>query len=650
MFVIFYGDAASGGQISIINNIFNNTFIYDFEALFFMSSTNFISPRSAGYNEFHNSLLLTNRGELIYRTTSSPSVFFNYLYNTTATSKLAGDIWTAERSGDGLVCDIATGCIVGFNPVIDANDDNIGDTDPSRRLSIAYEFDGLNILAIQNIEGGSGFVTNDYDVIIPINHETIGSPNTLISVNPNVLEFGYTDVSAVQFPARIYTFNNPLGVFLQSGSSINCGILSSDFCQMTDNGVFSPSLKYRGFIQVASNTEIEGINFYKTGINTGHIISNNADTIYNNIQIHDNVFVKDRVGGISYVETASNEMIKLRGNNINIYENIFTYSETITGSASVFLYVSATNDASNNVFNNTFQNSAINQSNEIFGIKCNTRFYNNYLESGINLSNNCVGLDATPLVWFPYTDGKIYGYWLGNYYEDNVGCIDADGDDFCDASYQSGTITDFYPLAIYPFDFTAQLLTADYVINNTLIDITLTRVSNNQTFEIPNTNGVIELGFIQESQFPDLICDFILDGVPVPNQTIIGGVSGQEYFIELTLWSERSYSYKVECYNDFNAENSGDIIFNVEFEDTETPNGNGNGEDGVIGEDIIGEDGVGNIGDIFNAENLGESGDAISDLFNLASQPLGWLILLGFVLLAFSFLGLIFGLVLWLVR
>jgi len=70
------------------------------------------------------------------------------------------------------------------------------------------------------------------------------------------------------------------------------------------------------------------------------------------------------------------------------------------------------------------------------------------------------------------------------------------------------------------------------------------------------------------------------------------------------------------------------------------PTGDGGDEDQI--------EGIGSIGNLFSTD-YEASGDSIGGLFALASEPIGWLILVGFVFLGLTLLGLIFALVMWMI-
>jgi len=100
---------------------------------------------------------------------------------------------------------------------------------------------------------------------------------------------------------------------------------------------------------------------------------------------------------------------------------------------------------------------------------------------------------------------------------DNTACVDGNSDGFCDSSYTSGVVTDTRPLSSYPFDFASHIITADFVVDNTSFDINIVEPNDLQVLEIADGNELINFTFNHNSNFPDLTCDHIIDGVSVQN-------------------------------------------------------------------------------------------------------------------------------------
>lgn len=508
-------------------------------------------------------------------------------------------------------------CIIEGFEGVDTNDDNMQDSTVYANHINSSMFKTIqdDYTFIQNIEEGNPFdVGGKY--LLTVNSEAIGSPNTL----------QFQSNTKFSSEGIFLLYDNFNGLILTSGTEIKSIFGEKINMQDQIGSVFTLGTQYKGLMRVSGNNLlISDLTFNKfSDDNNAHIISDLTGVTRNDITISDNYFDKSD----DNYKFLNNYVLKLVVNNLNISNNIFNMSTSFNNGYEI-LDIDSTSPLTNKIkLNEFYLNAPISTTSTlIFTENMDSLFYNNYLDSGINITEevDTSGLNITPLVGYLYdVDGKIYYYYIGNYYVDNTGCVDGDGDGFCDSSYTSGTVTDNNPLSSYPFDFTSHLLTAELVVDSTLFNITLSGdVSDNSTIEVTDINSVLNIGFSHNSDFPDLICDYVVDGVAITGTTINSPSKGINYNISVDGWTEKEYAYRVECYNDLTFQSSEEITFTIQYSSTEPPvDGDGDGDDGVDVGDVT-------IDGLFS-EDYSESSSNLVGLFGLLETPFGYLILLGF--------------------
>jgi len=602
------GQAVGGIMVSysefINNNIFTDSDILNDKAC----SSPGISQECSYYNNNHDSNVFVSRnGDY-----ASPDLYeWNYKDNSYIDSVLKGNVVTRQHADTGEQNNFTDTVLVG-----EVNND----TNYYNYVSRDYSKDLFGYRWAGDIEDSESFVEGSHgEIVIGLSGDNYGSPFT-ISLQETL------DLSIV-----VTNFTNFRGIDIVGGQ-VSCQY--DGLCSMQSYFDSTISNKYRGLFSVQSDSLIDNIAFTKDGDNNAHVISNILDVTYNNIEVKDSIFNKITGTKINN-DIASNDIIKVKGNDINIHDNIFDVINSNDTTSYQYLYIDSNDIASNNVYNNYFENTVSSQSelSEIFTLECDTSFYNNYVENGTIVSNSCNDIDPTPLRGFEHTDGKVYYYNLGNYYENNTACVDSDVDGFCDDSYTSGTVTDTNPLSEYPFDYTSHLLTADVVVDEDNFDILLTSPPDNYTFEFSDpSTASIDFGFIHDSSYPDLTCRYIIDGSTALN---IGEVaSDTEITRTFTGFSEKTYTYRVECSNDFITETSDEITFEVtQVEDgADDDTGTTPSEEGD------------SITPIFTSDTQNSS-DGIIGMFALLNTPLQLMVYIALTLLAVSILALLFAVV-----
>lgn len=401
------------------------------------------------------------------------------------------------------------------------------------------------------------------NIIIPVKQESLSTTNEFLlgSDSNNIL-----DSSNVN-----YNFTNVFGMHIARTTKLDCSIISSKKCFFEDynyNGF--PNNKMIGFIRVSKNSEIENIKFEKKENNGANIISNLVDTTYDNITIRDSEFIKRDLVDKTNLSSNGTHFIKLNSNNLDITNNTFK-TESSNNEYEV-LSIEATNSNTNKVHNNIFNSTLGNINSEIFTGSCDTLFYNNYIDAHyqINLRNDCNNLNVSPLIPYEHTNGNIYYYRLGNYYTNNSGCTDSDSNGICDSSYQSGNITDDYPLSEYPFDYENNIPFAESTVTDTTLNIELVQPLDSSNFNLSSPSSAINITFYQDSEFNDMNCDYILNSNALSGGTLTNVENNVNKSILVNDLDEGTNTIKIECFNDFvfNSSNTNTITINYDEEQT----------------------------------------------------------------------------------
>lgn len=539
----------------------------------------------------------------------------------------------------------------GSSIIVDLNNDGIQDTHENISVYNVYEIQNEKFLALLNFDEGQGdgtynFIPSEYlnsDVqTFYLNDETLNVPFTVTPPNQNDFlgDLNLGSISAIAL-----------------NGDINCSLSNSIRCSLNDNayaGIISNT--YRGLIYTSSNTLINNMQFTKSGSNNAHVISNSNDNLRNSITLTNNFFWKI-TGVLTGGDTSSNEILKLKYNNINMYNNNFL----MTGTNEVFelLSIEGTNYKSNKIYNNTFTNNVNTPTSDsvIFNSYCDAEFYNNNVGSDIVLENDgCNGfLDTAPYIGYEHTDGKIYYYYVSNYYEDYSACVDVDNDGFCDDDYDDGMgWSDKLALSSYPFDYTQHLFTAEDVVDNIAFNVTLINIVDNETIELVDGTETLLFEFEHDSDFNDLLCTFYIDGIE--KDPLSAYLKNTVYnYSQVGGWTEKAYAYRVECVNEFRTISSDEYIFNIVFEvivngctDSGANNYNvlATVDDGSCTYDEENDDneiggGIDEVGNLFTGE-IDDIGGNVNNLFGIMATPFSYLIIIGMV-----FLGLVIIVVLF---
>ena len=518
-----------------------------------------INPANMFYNNrFESSAIIVNDLE----ESGAAVINFNFYYNSVITDRNS-----AVLSNIGATTNFSNCVVKGF-PHVDSDNDNVADSDLYAYHTLGRIYRTVkDVRYIQDVNEGLHFVVGS-TTITQVEDEIIGSPLILSTQTGTIVSSEF----------NTYLFSNFNGIILNSNSQYkNIFGLSDTLLQDNIASVFTLGTPYKGLIRLSgSNLIISDLNFNKlSSNNNAHIISEFIGVTRNNITIQDNNLYKAD-DNFKYL---NNYFIKIYGNNIDMNNNLFNMSTAFNNAYEV-LDIQSINPTTNNVYENEFYFTGASATTPtlIFTDNHGTNFYNNYVGNKINITNEVTytGLNVTPYKGFLYTDNKIYYYYVGNYYVDNTGCADGDGDGFCDSSYTSGTVIDVHPLASYPFDFTAHLLTADIIVDDADFNITLNYPTNNLSIEVVDTNGIIQFNFEQNSDFIDLICTYYIDGADI--ETELSPLKDTEYIINVTGWTEKSYTFYVNCYNEYRDITSSEYTFIVTFAE-----GEGVGEDGGEG-------------------------------------------------------------------
>lgn len=625
------GQNAEDRRTEVVNSNFNNVLVIsNYLFSFDNSGNNFPRINNNNFTDFY---IYTQENEIVENINSVGQINNNNFINSVIVSEDNSDIIGSVSSN------IYNDSIITKYPVNDSDDDNLADTDNfvyTNNQRVHVELEDYNFF--QDVEEGSGDGTFNF-----VNDKT--KPYIFLSVNESYEagEFVDFDDNTFSFPiANNITDSNHIvskNVWtLSSGSILDCSLLNTfDYCYFDNVGTEQTTIDdFRGMLVLDSNTAIYNTftEQLDTDTNNNHIFST-ASSQESNMSFKNNTFRKS--DGLSGTEQ---EFLKLYTTSLDFSNNIVEM-DTLGNPANVynFMNIQSTTSSTNEIYNNSFTSTggAPTTPHKIFSLNCDTKFYNNYVGENVTALNYSCGdnFNATPLVPYTHTNGNIYYFKIGNYYEDNNACTDADVDGICDSAYVGSQYTDSAPLSSYPFDFSSNILNAEITITNTSFNINLLNPTDNQTITLSSSSDTISLSFTQDSDYPDLKCDYVLDGSVVDSETNTPKSSTQTS--DLTSWTEKSYTYRVECYNSETFQQSDEITFNVVINEDAGNGGNGGDDDNGFNTGIF------NPAELFGGDSTAST-NQVTGIMSYISQFYGILIIVGIIVLFVALLILILNL------
>ena len=466
-------------------------------------------------------------------------------------------------------------------------------------------------------------------------------------------------------------------IILGSSSYLNGSLLPG-----MEDGIFKPikftDLKWNtaytsnkwnsGMISVKDNDIINNIYVEKDNNNV-HIpvISNDEDKLIQNVVIENSKFIRQD----NIVHDDFNQLIKLLGSNIKIEHNVFTVSGSLQ-SAYELMKITSPNPQSNivtlNNFTSTINNGKVNY---IFTSSDDAMFYDNYVSSNYHITN----VQDSKLInngWVSYynsLENKIYYWKIGNYYQgfsDTSQCDDSNNDGICDNPYVDGNYVDNRALSEYPFNPLQHLQTADRVVDLNNFDITIyVPKANDLVYNLQSKEDNLEFAFAENSQLPDLVCNYVINGNIAYTLTNI--TPNKIEAINLSGFDEGYYSFYVECYDNYIYKKSAIYDFYVNYPGGNEPPSNytnsngGSGSSSSNGSSSSGEGGIKiftngsvvNVGSLDLLSDLNDTSkttDHIQSFLNSIGNVGGFFIILGIVMLFIFVIGFIFALLKLMIR
>jgi len=414
---------SGGGELILFNGDVDNTNFENLNIKFDEPSTFIKSTNACNNNIFTNSIILNFKNLIDNNLNSDGNEYYNtFLYgdglyysgaNADYNNKVIDSImilnshnshytyypinWNFTRSSyyDNQILNTCSGCTFEdtlflkkdissvWSVRVDSNNDGKDDLNPSKyKIGNSHLIRGKKYITFQDFNEGEGDGTYNY---LPVSY-TDDETTSIFYFMMETLPTFTTTLKGNNFFQNSLSFSNVNNLGLNG--NIICDMKTDLKCIMNDNA-YSGSIvsEYRPLIIVNSDKIINGIEFTKSGSNNAHIIANSNDNLKNNITLTKNLFWK-QTGVLTGGDTSSNEVLKLKYNNVNIYDNEFL----MTGTNEVFELISieGTSATTNKVHNNSFINNVNtpNNSSVIFNSYCDTEFYNNFVGSNIVLQSD----------------------------------------------------------------------------------------------------------------------------------------------------------------------------------------------------------------------------------------------------------------------
>lgn len=517
--------------------------------------------------------------------------------------------------------------VQGF-PHDDTDNDGIADTNLYSGMTdmrIWMTIDDIRYLQ-DTVEGKQGirtdeahFVVDDHEADFTQGAEYPDIRNATYYFNNRYVQTNLSNVRALNLGTdgamRIYPYepNNALIDIVAGGSS--------------------SAQDYRGIIAVGDDNTISGIRFgqslsptlaqFISNLDGGNTISD-FDFSYNDVLL------------VGFNSSNGGGQFRLRSYLADIHHNEFSPAVGV-GNEEIFLNISGFKDR---IYRNEFE---IPNGNYYLCGFCSggQRFYNNYFSENVYVAKSGYVPDIELNNTVAYEeDGTVYYFNIGNYWNNNSGCTDTDGDGICDSPYTTANgFIDERPLAEYPFNFSEQKLNAEKTITETEFNVTLVEPQENQSYSLDSSSDEIDITFNHDSDFPDLVCDFVIDGVV--EDTIFTPEKGVDNTISFSGWTEGDHTTRIECYNDYRFEASPTNTFSVSIDDGgDTTNGD-DADDGTG----LDPSGISSSGGQIITGNIEETRNNVISVFGLFNLPLLYGAYLGMVFLAIVFLVLLFSVI-----
>lgn len=570
----------------------------------------------------HNGARLTSSNIYDSLIITQEELFENYQGNSQFILNITDSVIIAPLETDYIVGGNVNyyGSMIKGTLFADTDFDGVADSDGTSLNSMSTYLNILNSNFVQqwtlvDALDSFGTIVNQDQPLFIINNETVSSLQNSEGGG------GYVDFSLATIDVPI-VLNEERSVTMNE--DLICGtypLLSNTQCSFTgsDPATSGGSEDY----YIGTTSDIKNVLFGRSDESPNAIASVGfSGLIANAANISSNDFT------ITSDASQDHGFLIVYAQNTDIHNNDFTYAFINSSADYGYINSNSNNPTSLNYYENRFLKSQAANSYEVFPNNCDGELYNNYLDSDVVISSSCTDIDASVYVGYKHIDNNIYYFTIGNYYVDNVGCVDGDVDGICDSSYTSGAVTDTKPLASYPFDFLSNLGNAELIVSADPFTVNATGVLEGENVTLNNGAEIITVGFIHDSDFEDLLCVGYVD----ESQTFINNNNsgGIEYTEDLTGWTEKAYTYRVACENDFVSSSSVQLNFNVQFDSGTTPGGNGT-QGSTSGTSDFSYTGL------FSSD-LNEGPENAKSLFSVAETPLGTFTAVGFIFLFFAIL------------
>jgi len=206
-------------------------------------------------------------------------------------------------------------------------------------------------------------------------------------------------------------------------------------------------------------------------------------------------------------------------------------------------------------------------------VNLNTEFYNNYVGKNLKF-NNTPNFKLNGQKKY-FVSGVLYTFNVGNFYEANVNCVDANADGICDSPYIFNGVVDNYPLSSYPFNYAQHIISAiSYTnVNVNNFSVSILSPTNNQNIIVDSISKTYNLQFQHTLNVNVDKCDIYLNNVIY--KTIYDVNNGVNSVSLNGLLNGNSYVTKVSCSIGTTTQQSSNNVFSVTYGTVPIDNGGG---------------------------------------------------------------------------
>lgn len=559
--VFYFGSAFSVNSNIVITydgfNIINSKF--DVPNLNLVNYNNPIRTiyKQRPYYTLKNKLIFNNNGNIIIDKKNSANIQ-GHSYWDCDSSCAVGDCVSVYCNA---YSSIGNTLLQGSNSiVVDKIEDNFINISLSNSMVKGYSFQDTNFdgfaddSSIYNNNSRKQFTNmRTFLELFGTTYIQDASISTSISNDNNRNIVDLNGFAGMGYNGKYYNFNSGAEY-----NTISCDVVN----YQNISGIFA-NILYNNNLQNCDLSMSNNDYLYNLTSNNGIIEVQGENNIYNNIfNVNNNIsldVIKDTTtNGLTGINIISNTFTKtisgLDGlNYINIKPHKTSritdnyFGTSATGNVTYMNFNNAVLDNGQNLLIEKNQFTNVNQETDKYLMRNlnsdKVTFMNNFIGKNLQISNVGIKLYGTKKYYY---QGKLYTFNVGNYYENNINCVDNNIDGICDSPYSYNGIVDLYPLYSYPYNYEQYIASAINSVNVTTdYNVTIIQPLHLQQVTVNGNDKTYNMIFQHNSNVNMDSCKVYLNDNVIGNYYDVDNTP--KNFVFTDLQDGNSYTTKVDC-------------------------------------------------------------------------------------------------------